>query len=237
MDNKGTAGALFLGVFIFLGLAALGFLLGKSAIQFKEYERSVAVKGLAEKEYPADIVLWPIQFTVADNDLTSLYNTLDTTTGKIRAFLKAHGVQDTEITVAPPALTDKSAQQYDSSSPPEFRYTAMQTVTVYSGKVDQVRATIDKLSELGKQGIVFTGDDYGTEYLFTRLNEVKPAMIEEATTKAREVAEKFARDSQSRLGKIKSASQGQFTIEDRDKNNPHIKRVRVVSTVEYYLSD
>ncbi len=239
MDNRSGASAFLLGICIFLGLAALGFLLGRSAIQFKEYERSVAVKGLAEREFPADIVLWPIQFTVADNDLTSLYNTLDTTTSKIRAFLKAHGVQDVEITVAPPSLTDKSAQQYDSSSPPEFRYTAMQTVTVYSGNVAQIRGTIDKLSELGKQGIVFTGGDYqnGTEYLFTRLNEVKPAMIEEATTKARQVAEKFARDSQSRLGKIKNASQGQFTIEDRDKNSPHIKRVRVVSTVEYYLSD
>lgn len=238
MESRSCNGFI-LGLFIFLGLAALGFLLGKSAIQFKEYERSVSVKGLSEREYPADIVLWPIQFAVADNDLTGLYNTLDSNTAKIRAFLKGQGVQDSEITASPPSLTDKSAQQYDSSSQPEFRYTAMQAVTVYSSNVAQVRATIDKLSELGKQGIVFTGGDYqtATEYLFTRLNEVKPEMIEEATTKAREVAEKFARDSQSRLGKIKNASQGQFTIEDRDKNNPHIKRVRVVSTVEYYLSD
>ena len=95
------------------------------------------------------------------------------------------------------------------------------------------------LSELGKKGIVFTGGDYQsqTEYLFTRLNEVKPEMVEEATREAREVAEKFAADSQSTLGKIKRASQGQFSIRERDKQNPHIKRVRVVSTVEYYLSD
>jgi hypothetical protein len=73
--------------------------------------------------------------------------------------------------------------------------------------------------------------------MFTRLNEIKPEMIEEATRQAREVAEKFAEDSQSALGKIRQASQGQFTINDRDKNNPHIKTVRVVSTVEYYLSD
>ena len=85
MDNKSGLSAFLLGICILLGLAALGFLLGRSAIQFKEYERSVAVKGLAEREFPADIVLWPIQFTVADNDLTSLHNTLDTTTGKIRA--------------------------------------------------------------------------------------------------------------------------------------------------------
>jgi hypothetical protein len=95
------------------------------------------------------------------------------------------------------------------------------------------------IAQLGKQGIAFTGGNYEaqTEYIFTRLNEVKPEMIEEATTKAREVAEKFAADSRSTLGKIKSASQGQFSIRARDKSNPHIKKVRVVSTVAYYLSD
>ena len=121
----------------------------------------------------------------------------------------------------------------------EFRYTAEQIVTVYSPEVEHVRGVMDKLAELGRQGIAFAGGEYANqpEYLFTRLNEVKPAMIEEATTKAREVAEKFAADSGSRLGKIRQASQGQFSIEARDRNNPHIKKVRVVSTVEYYLSD
>lgn len=98
---------------------------------------------------------------------------------------------------------------------------------------------MSSLSDLGKEGIVFTGGNYQsqTEYIFTRLNEIKPEMIEEATRQAREVAQKFAADSQSTLGKIKKASQGQFSINDRDKNNPHIKKIRVVSTVEYYLSD
>ena len=95
------------------------------------------------------------------------------------------------------------------------------------------------LSELGKKGIAFIGSNYENEpeYIFSRLNEVKPEMIEEATKNAREVAEKFAADSKSKLGKIKNAIQGQFSIESRDKNNPHIKKIRVVSTVVYYLSD
>ncbi len=120
----------------------------------------------------------------------------------------------------------------------EFRYTASQTVTVYSANVELVRKVMGMLSELGKQGIVFTGGYQSqAEYLFTRLNEVKPVMIEQATRKAREVAQKFAEDSDSQLGKIRRASQGQCSIGDRDRNNPHIKKVRVVSTVEYYLSD
>lgn len=239
MQEGSKTGPALLGLFIFLGLLVLGYLLSDAAIQFKMYDRSVAVKGLSEREFDADIVIWPIQFTVADNDLANLYSTIDGHAARIRDFLRQNGIPQEEITMAAPAITDKSAQQYGNNDGAEFRYTAVQTVTVYSSNIAGVRKVMGLLSGLGKQGIVFTGGDYQsqTEYLFTRLNDVKPEMIEEATTKAREVAQKFATDSNSALGKIKSASQGQFTIDDRDKNNPHIKRVRVVSTVEYYLSD
>ena len=239
MQREHTGGALVLGVFILLGMAALGYLLGDAAVRFREFERSVTVKGLSEQEYPADVVIWPIQFTLAGNELAALYAGLEENTARIRSFLQDSGMPAAEITVSAPVITDKSAQSYGGSQQPEFRYSALQTVTVYSGDVEHVRGVMCRLVDLGKQGIALTGGGYQeqTEYLFTRLNEVKPAMIEEATTKAREVARKFAQDSNSRLGKIKRASQGQFTISPRDKNNPHIKQVRVVSTVEYYLSD
>jgi hypothetical protein len=96
-----------------------------------------------------------------------------------------------------------------------------------------------RLVELGKQGIAIAGQDHGTrtEFLFTKLNDIKPEMVQEATKKAREVAEKFAKDSNSGLGKIKTARQGQFSISDRDSNTPYVKKVRVVSTLEYYLTD
>ena len=151
----------------------------------------------------------------------------------------SRNIDQSAFSISPPSVTDKSAQQYGSNQKPPFRYTALQTVTVYSDKIDLVRTAKNSLSELGKLGIVFTGGDYQsqTEYIFTRLNEIKPEMIQEATTQARQVAIKFAEDSQSKLGKIKKASQGQFSINPRDRNNPHIKKLRVVSTVEYYLSD
>jgi hypothetical protein len=112
-------------------------------------------------------------------------------------------------------------------------------VTVYSEDVDLVRKTLESVVDLGKQGIAISGEDYQakTVFMFTKLNELKPAMIEEATKNARAVAEKFAQDSKSRLGKIRSARQGQFSIQDRDSGTPHMKRVRVVSTIAYYLSD
>jgi len=239
MYENNRTGAALLGFFIFLGLATLGYFLANAAIEYKMYDRSVTVKGLSDREYKADIVIWPIQFTVANNDLTSLYNSIDDKSEKIRSFLELNEISASEITIASPAITDKLAQQYGNNVKAEFRYTAFQTVTVYSKHIDAVRKVMNSLSKLGKQGIVFTANNYQTktDYLFTRLNEVKPEMVEEATTKAREVAQKFATDSQSTLGKIKKASQGQFSINARDKNNPHIKRVRVVSTVEYFLSD
>ncbi|PKM36885.1 MAG: hypothetical protein CVV06_08730 [Gammaproteobacteria bacterium HGW-Gammaproteobacteria-10] len=239
MDEKKPISAFIVGIFLFLGLFSLGYLLSNAAIKFKEYDRSITVKGLSEREFPADIVIWPIQFTIADNELSLLYESLEKNTETIKTFLKKTGVAEDEVSVATPSITDKSAQSYQNSGNVEFRYSAIQTVTVYSANVDQVRSAMNGLLELGKKGIVFTAQDYQnrTEFLFTQLNQIKPEMIEEATTKAREVAEKFAEDSSSKLGKIKRASQGQFSIEPRDTNNPHIKKIRVVSTIEYYLSD
>jgi hypothetical protein len=239
MRESSGLNLLWLGLSIMLGLAGLGWLLGKAAIDVKEYERTVTAKGLSEREYPADEVIWPISFSVAGNDLTAVYEELDQTSQRVRDFLTATGLKDEEITLATPILTDKLAQAWGDGQGAEYRYVASRTVTVYSNQVAEVRAAMGSLVELGKKGIAFTGDNYSNqvEYLFTRLNEVKPEMIEEATRNAREVAGKFAADSESKLGKIRSASQGQFSIEPRDTNNPHIKKVRVVSTVEYYLSD
>ncbi|WP_031434058.1 SIMPL domain-containing protein [Methylomarinum vadi] len=236
--NKNTQ-ALILGISIILGLSSLGYLLGNAALRFKAYERSVTVKGLSEREFPADIVIWPIQFTAADNQLEGIYAQVERNTNEIQAFLRKAGIKENEMTVSAPSITDKLAQRFGGDQKVEFRYSAIQTVTVYSGEVQQVRSLMKQLNELGKRGIVFTEGDYQNreEYLFTRLNDVKPEMIQEATTKAREVAQKFAEDSNSLLGKIKRASQGSFSISPRDKNNPHIKKIRVVSTIEYYLTD
>jgi hypothetical protein len=239
MNRQFSLPALILAAGLLLGLASLGSLLGEAAIQFKEYERTVTVKGLSEREVPADVVIWPIVFTEANNDLEALYQAIDASKQRIQAYLVSQGIESAEISHSLPAITDKSAQQYGGGPRAEFRYVGVQTVTVYSERVALVRAAMGSLGELGKSGIAFTGQGHQgqIEYLFTGLNDIKPAMIQEATAKAREVATKFAQDSNSTLGKIKRASQGQFSIQSRDNNNPHLKKVRVVSTVEYYLSD
>lgn len=239
MDIQSNRGLTIIGVAIFLGLIAFGFIIGNSAITYKEYERTVTVKGLAEEEHMADIVIWPIQYTEASNQLADIYENLENSGDKVQKFLTERGISEDEISTSTPLVTDKSAQRYGGQNDAQFRFVADQTVTVYSEDVDQVREVMSQLAELGKQGITLSGDEYQVrpEYIFDSLNEIKPQMIEAATKEARAVAEKFAEDSNSELGKIKTANQGLFSVSPRDNNNPHIKKVRVVSTIVYYLSD
>ncbi len=238
MEQNNQRGLIIIGAALFLGLALLGYFLRNAAITFKQFERTVTVRGLSEQEHMADVVIWPIRFTETSNDLEELYGKLEENVTKVTDFLRNSGLPREEITINTPVVTDRSAQIYGESDY-RFRYVASQTVTVYSSEVERVRGIMNNMGELGKQGITISGDDYQymTEYLFTRLNDIKPEMIEEATIEARKVAQKFAEDSDSRLGKIKTASQGQFSISPRDNNTPHIKRIRVVSTITYYLVD
>lgn len=234
-----TKSAVSLGLFIALGLFSLGYVLGGSIVKFKSFERTVSVKGLAQKEVKADTVIWPIVYLRASNDLSELYGDLEKDTAKIQAFLQAKGFTQDEITVTAPTVTDKMAQGYGGNQNIKFRYSSVEVLTVYTKNIDLARESMTAITKLGKEGITFKNNAYEnqTEYMFTGLNAIKPEMIQEATRNARASAQKFAEDSQSKLGKIRKANQGQFSIFARDKNTPYIKRVRVVSTIEYYLTD
>lgn len=239
MNPTSPLPALILAVGIFAGLAALGLIAGNAAIDVKAHERSVEVKGLAEREMPADTVIWPLSYQLASNDLNELYESIADKNELINRFLADNGLDMTEVSTAPPMVVDRHAQAYGSTADIEYRYVATATITLFSTNVDAARQAMANAITLGRAGIALTGPQYGseTQYIFTRLNDIKPAMIEESTINARAVAEKFAEDSSSTLGKIKTANQGQFSISDRDSTTPHIKNVRVVSTIEYYLSD
>lgn len=221
-----------------IGLLGLGVILKSAAIDVKSMERTVTVKGLAEMEVEADTVIWPLQFSDADNDLEKLVERIEQKNDAVIAFLKLHGFDDNEISRGAQSIVDKQAREYGGENQ-QFRYIARANITVYSSQPSKVQNALAKVSQLAKQGIAIVQDSYETriEYLFTGLNDVKPAMVQEATEKAREVAIKFAKDSQSQLGKIKTARQGQFSISNRDSNTPQLKKVRVVTSVEYYLSD
>jgi len=227
-------------------ILAIGLFLGGRAIkqgivQFKELDRVVTAKGLSEKEVKADKATWPLKFKELGNDPAELYGRIEAKTKAVVDFLKKGGVQEDEISVAPPTLVDQQANMSYSSETVRYRYKANCVVTVVSKNVDLVRKLVGKQTELMRQDVTIVGNEYDegsiVSYEFTGLNEIKPEMIAEATKNARKTAERFAADSESKLGKIRTADQGQFSIESRDQNTPWLKNVRVVTTVVYYLKD
>lgn len=221
-----------------IGLIILGTQIQKGINNFVEKDRIVTVKGLAEMEVPANKVTWPLMYKEVGNDLTVLYNRINATNIAIVDFLKKKGITEEEISINAPEIIDMQAERYVGENK-TYRYNVTTVITVTSAKVDLVRSLISEQSELLKQGIAITGGDYRyqIQYDYTSLNEIKPKMIEEATKNAREAALKFAKDSDSELGKIRRASQGQFSIDNRDANTPYIKRIRVVTTIDYLLED
>ena len=225
-------------IILAVGLIVLGFLLNTGINNFTNRDRVVTVKGLAEMEVAADKVIWPLMYKDIGNDMETLYTNIQSKNKTIVDFLMSNGISSEEITVAPPEIIDMEAERYINQAI-QYRYNATSVITVTSNDVEKIRKLISEQTELLRQGVVITGGDYryNTLYEFTGLNSIKPTMIEEATKNAREAAEKFALDSGSKLGKIRNASQGQFTISDRDANTPFIKNVRVVTTVNYYLKN
>ncbi|ALV95081.1 SIMPL domain-containing protein [Campylobacter jejuni] len=228
---------IFMALAIVLASLILAFGFNKALNDFKTLERSVSVKGLSQKDVEADTLIFPIKFTRSNNNLTNLYEDLEKDKQNILRFLQAQGVRADEISYNAPNIIDKLSDPYRNDNIVSFRYVGTGNLLIYTKNVKLGKSILEKISTLGKEGIVIKIENYEIEYLYTKLNEIKPQMIEEATLNARNAAIKFAQDSNSHLGKIKKASQGQFSISNRDKNTPYIKTIRVVSTIEYYLKD
>ena len=226
---------LIAGVCVAVGIASVGVSLKAGIDHFVDRDRVVTVKGLAERNVAADYVIWPVTFRVTGNDLSALYEKAKTQSQEIRQFLINQGIKAEDISLGTPNVSDLHADFYGNNLPPE-RYRMELAVSVATEDVSTVLKAMVNQSELIQHGMLFT-QNYRTQFSFNGLNAIKPEMVEEATKNARSTAQKFAEDSDSELGKIRRASQGQFTIYDRDSNTPYMKRVRVVTTVEYYLKD
>ena len=225
-----------LGLAIMFGLICVALSIPRAVRVMNESKRNVSVRGLCEREVMADKVIWPLQYSIAGDDLEALYKQMEANDAAINAFLKKGGIDDSEISTSVPNVSDAFTQEYVSNR--RFRYVIKATSTVCTNKVDKVLELMGSQSDLLRNGITLeSGWDSHPTFSFESLNDIKPAMIEEATKNARATAQKFADDSGSRLGKIRSATQGYFTIEDRDSNTPQIKRVRVVTNVDYSLKN
>lgn len=241
--DRDTARALILAT----GVALAGFLAGNGLARARSADRYVTVKGVAEQEVKADLAIWPINVVGADNQLTVAHTRLQSSVSSVREFLARQGIDTTQVALVGFTVSDALANQYAPERPPANRFVIRETVMVRSRNPERVLAASQKIGELAAAGVVVSsGSEYGgpgggPSFVFTGLNALKPKMIADATARAREAAEQFARDSQSSLGGIRQANQGVFEILPRDQA-PGIsaegqinKSVRVVSTVEYFL--
>ena len=231
-------GALLLG----LGLAAAGFLVGRGFERGRSVDRYVTVKGLAETFVKADLAVWPLRITATGNDLSQVQTKIDADLATITRFLSGHGIEAEAIQPQRVEVTDLLAQAYrPQGAGDNNRFIVAQTVIVRTPQVDRVAELNRATGELVKQGVVLA-DTGGPSYLFTKLNDIKPKMLADATRNAREAAAQFAADSGSEIAEIRRASQGLFEILARDpapglsEQNQVDKQIRVVSTVEYRLS-
>ncbi len=223
---------------IAVAIVVMGVCLKAGIDNFTNKDRRVTAKGLAEREVAADKVTWPIVSVELGNDLPQLYNKINSTTSKIRTFLKENGVPDEDISVNPPVVQDKNANLY-SNERVVNRYNITSVITVTSNDVAKIRGIISRQGELLRQGVAIIDGGYENPivYEYTGFNEIKPEMMKEAIANAQATAEQFAGNCNSELDKIITATQGQFSISDRDNNSPHIKKIRVVSTITYSLKD
>ena len=231
----------FIGMLILaFGIASAGFFGGYFYYKAKMNANTVVVKGLAEKDVRADLAIWEMKYVVTGNDVIAAQKQISAQTEVIKAFLKENGFHDAEITVGRLETNDLNANPYRNSYENGPRFILNQTIKVKSNNVDLVADVLNKSGDLVAQGIIFSSD-YGSpvSYLFTKLNDIKPQMLTEATKNAKEAAMRFAESSKSKVGHIKYANQGMFSILPREQTSSETqqieKTVRVVSTVEYWL--
>jgi len=240
MPSHTTTAALIVAAGIALG----GWLGGRGLAAVRAADRYVTVKGVAEQQVQADLALWPLRVVAADNDLAAAQASVTRSLGRIRAFLARNGIDSSLAELQEIQVTDAFANAYRGPNESPTRYIVRQTLIVRSPQPQSVLAASRRVGELVAAGVVLSSQEYGPSgptFLFTKLNDIKPAMIAAATANARAAAEQFAKDSRTSLAGIRQANQGVFVILPRDQasgiseESQPAKVVRVVTTVEYFL--
>jgi uncharacterized protein len=244
------SGLPLLGLLLAIGLIVGGWVLGAEIKATRLSDRYVTVKGLVERTVKSDLAIWPISYKQAGDDLSSVYAKTDADKQAILQFLDQQGIQTSEIELGVVRVVDTQANEYGGENRASRRYIVEQQITVRSPRVDQVAVAAQKTMQLLQKGIVLNSNPgQGLAYKFNGLNAIKPDMITEATRNARAAADRFASDSGSKVGSIRQANQGVFTILSADQGGDIgesgyagapadaslMKTVRVVTTVQYYL--
>lgn len=217
-----------------VGLIAGGYLLGDGLTRAKEADRSVTVRGLAERDVTADLATWTIAYSATEMDMASAQAGVDRDTAAIRAFFKELGFPEESL-----QPTGVNVSSFVQDGVP--RFTVRQRMTLRTTDIARAQRAVRRQFDLVRRGVMLE-EGSGMAYTFTKLNDIKPPMVAEATKDARKSAEQFAKDSSTSVGGIKQATQGYFEVSARDgdgggwgvADTPY-KKVRVVTTVDFYL--
>ena len=248
MEKRGT---LVIALALFLGIVLGAYVLGKSILRFRIDDRSISVKGFSEREVKADFAIWSLKVRTASNDLQEGSRALGVAKTKVYEFLTKNGVNPKEIIQKDLSVTDLEAREYRPENASANRYIIEETMEVRSTNVDLVQKVSRMTSDLLNAGVALSSkEDFNAlRFIFTKLNDIKPAMLSEATKNARKAAEEFTKESGTSLGKMRQATQGLFSIVDRDASLSGqadggyysgsadvYKKVRVVISVEYSIN-
>jgi hypothetical protein len=223
------------------GLSAAGWTVSQGLERFRMSERTITVKGLAEREVDSDFAVWTLTFRRAGNVFGDVQKALAADREQVAAFLRKAGIEDAEVEVRPLQVTDVYSREYSQSNQP-MRYTGNGQVLVKSARVAEIGKAALAIDPLIQSGLMIEGGS-GPRYQLRGFNEVKAPLLAEATRNAREQASKFAAEAGATLGRLKSANQGVIRISgdgdggdgDFDDGSARIKRLRVVSTFQYEL--
>lgn len=227
--NKTIVGASIIAA----GLALCGLFIELGIRQMANRDRAVTVKGLSTQDVKADHVVWPLSFSIGGNDLPALHKDLAQVQKTAIDFFIQKGFDAADIQVGDISVSDNWENYYNNK--PDNHYTLTSSIVISTDSVDLVINNQGCQTQLLNNGIILNSQNWSVDYQYNGLNELKPQMIEDATKNARAVAQKFADDAQCRLGSIRKANQGQFSVES-DTYQPWVKHVRVVTTVDYYLN-
>jgi len=227
------------------GIAGAGWFVGQSLVESREPARYVTVKGLSEREVKADLGFWPVRFVATGATLDAARAALETAERSVRSFLASKTFEDSEISVQNIMVEDRAAGYNAGSTPDEFRFVLTEDMLVTTGKVDALADASRSVADLLKSGVVFSSDSYsaGASFVFTGINTLKNEMLAEATQRAKDSADQLAQESGAKVGQIQTVNQGVFEILPaveipNDRPEKQIaKKVRVVSTITYFLTD
>lgn len=248
-NHSSILGATIIGACLLVGLGSAGYLVGRGTARFKADVRSVIVKGLVEREVKADEAVWTLNLRRAGDDLKEAHTRISADRDAVLAFLQKRGFKDNEITRQPTRTIDKLAREYGQPQANErFRYLVTTAIVVRTGNVDLVQKSLGETEELLRGGVILDGEREGSaanpRYVVSKFNDLRPQLLADATKNARSIAQQFAADSGTTVGKIHSANQGAIQIfgsDGNDESGPYsptstpAKKIRVVSTFEFEL--